>query len=47
MQRDVGRPRVVDFNGRLSLSFEQTIAAGINFPAVWACIATGRDYGGV
>lgn len=34
-------------NGRLSLSFEQTIVAGINFPAVWACIATGRDYGGV
>jgi predicted ATP-grasp superfamily ATP-dependent carboligase len=47
MQPDVGPPRVVDFNGRLSLSFEQTIAAGINFPAVWACIATGRDYGEV
>jgi hypothetical protein len=47
MQPDVGRPRVVDFNGRLSLSFEQTIAVGINFPAMWACIATGRDYGGV
>jgi predicted ATP-grasp superfamily ATP-dependent carboligase len=47
MQPDVGPPRVVDFNGRLSLSFEQTIAAGINFPALWACVATGRDYGDV
>jgi predicted ATP-grasp superfamily ATP-dependent carboligase len=47
MQPDVGPPRVVDFNGRLSLSFEQTIAAGINFPAIWASIATGRDYGEV
>jgi predicted ATP-grasp superfamily ATP-dependent carboligase len=47
MQPDVGPPRVVDFNGRLSLSFEQTIAAGINFPALWACVATGRDYGEV
>jgi predicted ATP-grasp superfamily ATP-dependent carboligase len=47
MQPDVGPPRVVDFNGRLSLSFEQTIAAGTNFPALWACVATGRDYGEV
>jgi predicted ATP-grasp superfamily ATP-dependent carboligase len=47
MQPDVGRPRVVDFNGRLSLSFEQSIAAGTNFPALWACVATGREYGEV
>jgi predicted ATP-grasp superfamily ATP-dependent carboligase len=47
MQPDEGPPRVVDFNGRLSLSFEQSIAAGTNFPALWACIATGRDYGDV
>jgi predicted ATP-grasp superfamily ATP-dependent carboligase len=44
IQPDDGPPQVIDFNGRLSLSFEQSIAAGPNFPALWACVATGRPH---
>jgi predicted ATP-grasp superfamily ATP-dependent carboligase len=40
-------PQLIDFNGRLSLSFEQSIAAGPNFPLLWAAVATGCDYGSV
>lgn len=45
IQPDDGHPQLVDFNGRISLSFEQSIAAGPNFPALWASLATGRDHG--
>ena len=44
MQPDIGPPQLTDFNGRISLSFEQTIAAGTNFPDLWARVATGRKY---
>jgi len=44
MQPDVGPPQLADFNGRISLSFEQTIAAGTNFPDLWARVATGRAF---
>lgn len=37
-----GAPRLIDFNGRYSASFDQYIAAGPNFPAIWARLATGR-----
>jgi predicted ATP-grasp superfamily ATP-dependent carboligase len=37
-----GEPVLVDFNGRYGASFDQYIAAGSNFPAIWAALATGR-----
>ena len=37
-----GEPMLVDFNGRYGASFDQYIAAGANFPAIWADLATGR-----
>ena len=37
-----GEPTLIDFNGRYGASFDQYIAAGSNFPAMWACQATGR-----
>jgi predicted ATP-grasp superfamily ATP-dependent carboligase len=37
-----GEPSLVDFNGRYGASFDQYIAAGSNFPAIWAALATGR-----
>jgi predicted ATP-grasp superfamily ATP-dependent carboligase len=39
---DDGEPALIDFNGRYGASFDQYIAAGSNFPAIWACMATGR-----
>lgn len=47
MQPEDDAPRLIDFNGRLPLSFQQSIAAGPNFPALWACVATDREYGDV
>jgi len=38
-----GEPALIDFNGRYGASFDQYIAAGSNFPAVWACLATERS----
>jgi hypothetical protein len=38
-----GEARLIDFNGRYSASFDQYIAAGPNFPAIWAAMATGRS----
>ena len=47
IQPDDGPPQLIDFNGRLSMSLEQSIAAGTNFPDLWGSIATGREYGSV
>jgi len=37
-----GRPRLVDFNGRLYGSLALAVGAGVNLPALWAATATGR-----
>jgi len=37
-----GEAQLIDFNGRYSASFDQYIAAGPNFPAIWARMVTGR-----
>ena len=39
---DDTEPTLIDFNGRYGASFDQYIVAGSNFPAMWACQATGR-----
>lgn len=39
---DDGELTLIDFNGRYGASFDQYIAAGSNFPAMWACQATNR-----
>jgi len=38
-----GEPALIDFNGRLGASLDQYIAAGPNFPAMAAALATERD----
>jgi hypothetical protein len=42
-----GVPRLVDFNGRIPISFQQSIAACPTLPDLWARVATGRPVGGV
>jgi predicted ATP-grasp superfamily ATP-dependent carboligase len=42
LPRDGGEPLLIDFNGRYGASFDQYIAAGSNFPAISAALATGR-----
>jgi predicted ATP-grasp superfamily ATP-dependent carboligase len=42
LPRDGGAPLLIDFNGRYGASFDQYIAAGSNFPAISAALATGR-----
>lgn len=37
-----GRPRLIDFNGRIYGSLSLAVAAGVNFPALWAQLAMGR-----
>jgi len=37
-----GVPRLIDFNGRFYGSLALASAAGLNLPAAWAAIATGR-----
>ena len=37
-----GRPRVIDFNGRIYASLESSRAAGLNLPVTWADLALGR-----
>jgi predicted ATP-grasp superfamily ATP-dependent carboligase len=37
-----GRPRLIDFNGRLYGSLALAVGAGVNLPALWAAAATGR-----
>jgi predicted ATP-grasp superfamily ATP-dependent carboligase len=36
------RPVLIDFNGRFYGSLALAVAAGVNLPAIWACVATGR-----
>jgi predicted ATP-grasp superfamily ATP-dependent carboligase len=38
-----GGPRLIDFNGRYYGSMQLAVAAGIDFPRLWAEDATGRD----
>ncbi len=33
---------LIDFNGRFYGSLALAVAAGVNLPAIWACVATGR-----
>lgn len=40
---DDGVPRLKDFNGRFTESFEQIVAAGSNLAVIWGCLATGRE----
>jgi carbamoylphosphate synthase large subunit len=37
-----GTPVLIDFNGRFYGSLALAVAAGVNLPAIWACVATGR-----
>jgi predicted ATP-grasp superfamily ATP-dependent carboligase len=41
-----GLPRLVDFNGRIPMSFQQSIAACPTLPDLWARVASGRPIGG-
>jgi hypothetical protein len=41
-----GVPRLVDFNGRIPMSFQQSIAACPQLPDLWARVAAGRPIGG-
>jgi hypothetical protein len=40
-----GVPRLVDFNGRIPMSFQQSIAACPPLPDLWARVAAGRPIG--
>jgi predicted ATP-grasp superfamily ATP-dependent carboligase len=42
-----GVPRLVDFNGRIPMSFQQSIAACPTLPDLWARVAAGRPTGAV
>ena len=37
-----GQPRLIDFNGRIYGSLALAMAAGVNFPALWAQLAMGH-----
>src|SRR5205823_3805656 len=37
-----GGPVLIDFNGRLYGSLALAVAAGVNLPAIWGCVATDR-----
>lgn len=37
-----GIPRLIDFNGRFYGSLALAVAGGVNLPAIWAALATGR-----
>jgi predicted ATP-grasp superfamily ATP-dependent carboligase len=37
-----GQPRLIDFNGRIYGSLALAVAAGVNFPVLWAQLAMGR-----
>jgi predicted ATP-grasp superfamily ATP-dependent carboligase len=37
-----GEPRLIDFNGRFYGSIALAVGAGVNLPALWASLATGR-----
>jgi predicted ATP-grasp superfamily ATP-dependent carboligase len=38
----VGEPKLIDLNGRFYGSLALAVEAGVNLPAVWAAVATGR-----
>lgn len=38
-----GAPRLIDLNGRFYGSLALAVAAGVNLPALWARLATGRE----
>jgi predicted ATP-grasp superfamily ATP-dependent carboligase len=40
-----GRLRLIDLNGRFYGSLALAVAAGVNLPALWAALATGRAVG--
>jgi predicted ATP-grasp superfamily ATP-dependent carboligase len=40
-------PRLIDLNGRFYGSLALSVAAGVNLPAIWARLATGRPVGAV
>ena len=40
-----GVPRLVDFNGRIPMSFQQSIAACPTLPDLWARVVAGRPVG--
>ena len=42
-----GVPRLVDFNGRIPMSFQQSIAACPDLPDMWARVAAGRPISAV
>ena len=42
-----GVPRLVDFNGRIPMSFQQSIAACPTLPDLWARVAASQPIGGV
>jgi predicted ATP-grasp superfamily ATP-dependent carboligase len=42
-----GVPRLVDFNGRIPMSFQQSIAACPTLPDLWARVAAGQPIGAV
>jgi predicted ATP-grasp superfamily ATP-dependent carboligase len=41
-----GEPRVIDLNGRFYGSLQLAVSAGVNFPDLWARMATGRPVDG-
>lgn len=40
-----GEPHLIDFNGRFYGSMALAVGAGVNLPALWADVATGRAIG--
>jgi predicted ATP-grasp superfamily ATP-dependent carboligase len=47
LREDRGEPKLIDFNGRFYGSLALAIGAGVNLPALWAAVATGRPPGPV
>jgi predicted ATP-grasp superfamily ATP-dependent carboligase len=43
MLPDDGEPKLIDLNGRFYGSLALSIAAGLNLPTIWACLATDRS----
>jgi predicted ATP-grasp superfamily ATP-dependent carboligase len=47
LREDGGEPKLIDFNGRFYGSLALAVGAGVNLPALWAAVATGRPPGPV
>jgi predicted ATP-grasp superfamily ATP-dependent carboligase len=43
IQPSNGDPYLIDFNGRYYVSLSLPVEAGLNLPAMWACLATERE----